>query len=62
MPPRTRDVMLRLEKEGWIKKEGKGDHVVFRKPMMQNAIAIDTGKTEMSKGMYASIAKKAGWK
>jgi predicted RNA binding protein YcfA (HicA-like mRNA interferase family) len=61
MPQKTRDVMSRLEKEGWIGESGKGDHRNFRKPG-QMVITIDTGQKEVRKGTYSRIAKLAGWK
>jgi predicted RNA binding protein YcfA (HicA-like mRNA interferase family) len=61
MPHRTKDVMSRLEKEGWTARSGKGDHVNYRRPGRQ-VITIDAGSKEMPKGIYGKIAKLAGWK
>ncbi|MDR2106213.1 MAG: type II toxin-antitoxin system HicA family toxin [Coriobacteriales bacterium] len=61
MPHKTRDVMSRLEKEGWTGEHGKGDHRNYRKPG-HGVITIDTGEKEVKKGLYGRIAKLAGWK
>lgn len=61
MPHKTRDVMFRLEKEGWTARSGKGDHVNYRKPGKQ-VITVDTGPKEVPNGIYAKIAKLTGWK
>ena len=61
MPYRTREVMYRLEKEGWIGEGGKGDHRNYRKAGCP-VITVDTGRKEVPKGIYSKIAKLAGWK
>ena len=62
MPPKTKDVMARLSRDGWVADYGKGDHVNFRKPSSKFVITIDTGAKELPKGTYSSIARMAGWK
>jgi len=62
MPQKTRDVISRLEREGWIGRRGKGDHMNYRKPDGLCVITIDTGKKEIPKGTYSRIATLAGWK
>jgi predicted RNA binding protein YcfA (HicA-like mRNA interferase family) len=62
MPQKTRDVISRLEREGWAAKTGKGDHVNYRKPGAVGVITIDAGEKEISVGVYNKIAKLAGWK
>jgi predicted RNA binding protein YcfA (HicA-like mRNA interferase family) len=58
----TRTVIQRLRKEGWNEKQGKGDHLNFRKKNQPSLITIDTGKKEIPKSIYNKIAKIAGWK
>lgn len=57
----TRKVMARLQREGWIARKGKGDHVNFQKPDNPMIITIDTGKKEVDKNIYRAISKIAGW-
>jgi predicted RNA binding protein YcfA (HicA-like mRNA interferase family) len=54
--------MSRLEKEGWKKRPGKGDHVNYRRADSRATITMDTGKKEIPKGTYSKIARLAGWK
>ena len=62
MPQKTTLVMSRLADEGRIARQGKGDHVNYRKPGCLYVITIDSGEKEVPKGTYARIAKMAGWK
>jgi predicted RNA binding protein YcfA (HicA-like mRNA interferase family) len=57
----TREVILRLNREGWQELSGKGSHRVFRKPGMPN-VSVSTSKKELAPGTYRNIEKKAGWK
>ncbi|WP_295994702.1 type II toxin-antitoxin system HicA family toxin [uncultured Adlercreutzia sp.] len=58
----TRKVMARLNREGWIMRNGKGDHINFFKPDVPALITIDTGKKEVLPSIYQKIAKLAGWR
>ena len=58
----TRKVMARLNSEGWIMRNGKGDHVNFFKPDVPAIITIDAGKKEVLPPIYQKIAKLAGWR
>jgi predicted RNA binding protein YcfA (HicA-like mRNA interferase family) len=62
MPQKTRDVMARLEREGWQARAGKGDHRNYRRQGAAGVITIDTGTKEIPPGTYSKIAKIAGWK
>lgn len=57
----TRKVANRLEREGWVGRPGKGDHMNYSKPGNPNIITLDMGKKEISKPIYANIKKIAGW-
>ena len=57
----TRKIVARLEREGWLKRAGKGDHVNFFKPNNPNLITIDMGRKEVGKRALKEIGKKAGW-
>jgi predicted RNA binding protein YcfA (HicA-like mRNA interferase family) len=58
----TREVIRRLREEGWIERQGKGDHLNFRKEGSPRLITIDTGKKEIAKPIYGKVAKIAGWR
>ena len=57
----TRKVMTKLQREGWIARRGKGDHVNFFKPGTAQLITIDTGKKEVDKNIYRKIKRIVGW-
>jgi predicted RNA binding protein YcfA (HicA-like mRNA interferase family) len=55
-----KDLIKRLELEGWTRRPGKGDHVIYRKAGHSN-VAIDTGAREVPIGTLRSIYKAAKW-
>lgn len=57
----TRKVISRLQREGWIMRQGKGDHINFFMPESSQIITIDSGKKEIDKNIYKKIRKIAGW-
>lgn len=58
----TRKVMARLLEDGWIMRDGKGDHVNFFKPQIPALITIDTGRKEVDANIYRRIKKIAEWR
>jgi predicted RNA binding protein YcfA (HicA-like mRNA interferase family) len=58
----TKDVMKRLEADGWQARGGKGDHVNYTKPGVPQLITIDTGRREIGFGILRRIYRIAGWK
>ena len=57
----TKDVMKRLEADGWTARAGKGDHVNYAKPGVRQLITIDTGRREIGFGILRRIYRIAGW-
>lgn len=57
----TKEVMKRLELDGWQACGGKGDHVNYSKPGVRQLITIDTGRREIGFGILRRIYKIAGW-
>lgn len=55
----VREVLKRLNKDGWIGVDGKGSHRVFRKD--GKTVSVPTSKKEIPIGTYRTIAKEAGW-
>lgn len=58
----TKDIIRRLEAEGWKARGGKGDHVNYTKPGLRYLITIDTGRREIGFGVLRRIYRIAGWK
>ncbi|HEV3395349.1 MAG TPA: type II toxin-antitoxin system HicA family toxin [Xanthobacteraceae bacterium] len=61
-PERPSDVCRRLEREGWQRRAGRGDHVNFNKRGQPAVITVDMGMKEIPIGTLRSIYRKAGWK
>jgi predicted RNA binding protein YcfA (HicA-like mRNA interferase family) len=57
----TRDLIRHLEREGWVARPGKGDHVVFRHPQKPGRVTVDTEVKEVPIGTLRSIYRLAGW-
>lgn len=57
----TRKVIARLEREGWVARTGKGDHLNFCKAGNPCLITIDAGKKELDKAIYGKVKRMAGW-
>lgn len=58
----AKEVMRRLESDGWQARGGKGDHVNYFKPGVAQIITIDTGRREIGFGILRRIYRIAGWK
>jgi predicted RNA binding protein YcfA (HicA-like mRNA interferase family) len=61
---KVREVLQRLEKEGWILARQKGSHRQFGHPMkpgMRVTVAGNPG-LDIPKGTLNSIRKQPGWK
>jgi predicted RNA binding protein YcfA (HicA-like mRNA interferase family) len=60
---KVRDVIRRLEREGWRLVRQRGDHRHFKHPDNPNIITV-SGKSneDMRIGTYEAIRRKAGWK
>jgi predicted RNA binding protein YcfA (HicA-like mRNA interferase family) len=56
----AREVMARLQREGWQERPGKGAHVVFTKPGRKN-IPVSRDGGDVPIGTLRSIARDAGW-
>lgn len=55
----VREVIRRLESEGWSSRHGKGSHLVFRKG--SRTLTVPTSQRELPQGTYRAIVKQAGW-
>jgi predicted RNA binding protein YcfA (HicA-like mRNA interferase family) len=62
MPPRIREIMQRLERDGWvIQRFGKHVIYVHRDAPGTNIAVPNHPASEISPGVYREIRKKAGW-
>jgi predicted RNA binding protein YcfA (HicA-like mRNA interferase family) len=59
---RPSEVRRRLERDGWQRRAGCGDHVNFNKPGQPVVITVDMGMKEVPIGTLRSIYRKAGWR
>lgn len=57
----SRDVIRRLEREGWMLARTKGSHHQFRHPERPGLVTVPHPKHDLPKGTLRSIAKQAGW-
>ena len=63
MPAKVRDVIRRLEAEGWrLVRVAVSDHVYKREAGETITIPVHGSNKELSPGVYGDIAKRAGWK
>ncbi len=59
---KRRDVVKRLEAEGWvIVRRGPGDHVQYKHPERRGRVTLDTGERDIPTGTLRSIYDQAGW-
>jgi predicted RNA binding protein YcfA (HicA-like mRNA interferase family) len=60
MLTRSREIIQRLERDGWALKRVSGSHHIFTKPGFRNNIVPHHSK-ELSPGVVADIYRVAGW-
>jgi len=63
MPPKVRDILRRLEDEGWVLVRQKGSHRQYKHPTRSGRVTVP-GKPgeEPPPGTWQSIQEQAGWK
>lgn len=63
MPPKYKDIMRRLEEEGWYIDRTRGSHRQYKHPVKPGLVTVPGRPSEDSTpGTYQSILKQAGWK
>jgi predicted RNA binding protein YcfA (HicA-like mRNA interferase family) len=63
MPPNNRDILKRLDAEGWVQKDQKGSHRQFVHPVKPGKVTVAGHPSEEpADGTYNNIRKQAGWK
>jgi predicted RNA binding protein YcfA (HicA-like mRNA interferase family) len=59
IPTNSRDIIRRLEAEGWVLAGSKGSHHKFRKE--GQSVIVPHPKKDLPLGTARSIARFAGW-
>jgi len=63
MPMKVRDVIRKLEAEGWNLARVTGSHHVYKRGKGETiTIPVHGSNKELTPGVYGDIAKRAGWK
>jgi predicted RNA binding protein YcfA (HicA-like mRNA interferase family) len=63
MPPKVREILERLNDEGWQVERWKGDHRQLRHPTKPGTVTVAGKLSEIpSPKTLNSIKRQAGWK
>jgi predicted RNA binding protein YcfA (HicA-like mRNA interferase family) len=57
---RSRDVIKKLEADGWRQVRQSGSHKQFRHPTKPGTVTVPHPETDLPKGTLKSIAKQSG--
>lgn len=57
---RSRDIIKKLEKAGWVEVRQSGSHKQFRHPERAGTVTVPHPKAEMAIGTIRSIEKQSG--
>lgn len=57
----SREIIKRLEADGWFLHHVKGDHHQFKHPVKPGKITVPHPKKNFPSGTLRSIFKQAGW-
>ena len=58
----SKEIIKRLEKDGWVKVAQRGSHIQFKHPIKKGRVTVPHPKKEMPLGTYKSIFKQADLK
>lgn len=58
----SREIIRRLQKEGWLLERVTGSHHVFKSPVSGETIVVPHPKKDLGKGLVHAIYKGAGWR
>jgi len=64
VPPKVREVVRRLRRDGWVEQKGSGgDHRQFEHPTKPGKVTVAGHENEdMHPKTWASIQRQAGWR
>ncbi len=54
-------IIRRLEREGWVRAGGKGDHVKFKHPAKPGHLVVPHPRKDLAPGTLRNIFRQAGW-
>jgi predicted RNA binding protein YcfA (HicA-like mRNA interferase family) len=57
----SREIVRRLEREGWTLVRITGSHHVFKNPTSGDTLVVPHPKKDLGKGLVRAIYKGAGW-
>lgn len=57
---RSRDIISKLEKAGWVEVRQHGSHKQFRHPTLPGTVTVPHPKSEMAIGTIKSIERQSG--
>lgn len=58
----SRDIIRRLQKEGWSLERVTGSHHVVKSPVSGETVVVPHPKKDLGKGLVHAIYKGAGWR
>ena len=56
-----KDIIQRLQREGWMKVGGRGDHSKFTHPHRHTHVIVPHPKKDLPIGTLRNIYRQAGW-
>lgn len=57
----SREVVSKLERDGWYRVRSKGSHLQFKHPTKKGRVTVPAGKRDVPLGTLRSIYRQAGW-
>ena len=61
--PKVRDVIRRLERDGWTLARTRGDHRQYRHPTRPGTVTVAGAPgDDVPPGTWGSIQRRAGWR
>ncbi len=58
----SKEIIKRLESEGWVRVNTKGSHQKFKHPNKKGIVTVAHPKKDYPIGTLKSIFRQAGWK
>jgi predicted RNA binding protein YcfA (HicA-like mRNA interferase family) len=58
----SKEIIRRLEKEGWVRVAQKGSHAQYKHPERKGRVTIPHPRKDIKPATLHSIEKQAGWR
>lgn len=63
MAPKVREVIRRLEAEGWILRRTRGSHRQYTHPTKPGTVTVSSKPSvQLQEGTWREIQRQAGWR